>query len=653
MAEILGWNHPSLKIPKAPIPCMMFSSTSYDQEFPSFDRKTDPVTKVSTKPHIIPTESDEFKEQYEESSTEAEKSYSDEEEEVGYIDISNILMARSTEEPFYDSPVEEEPLISRTVLGTLHQEFIGEGKIIERKIKQEFFEMRCCSLKIKDLDRHFKRMNQRFYLLNGLNDPSLKNTYVASLPEEIQPELNKMVATAQMVFSTMSMGQIHQFPLEVVEKLCRQHQYFYDIMNKKVKYSKACKKPYLEIKCKEKACHYSPNKKKILLGDTKGKRRPLKFLRKSRRKGKSRGQRCFIRNQIGNFAKNCPKKSEKAIRLISHLQIDEETKFALNQTDSSNEESSTSPIPVFSIQEKQSIRPAIPQPCVEIQVLEKKFENPIKVIAFIDTGAQRMMTDLDILPEEYWKKEVAYFVATDGKIFRTDLVTHAPIGIKFFPDCIIWTKVIGSKLSDRAPPEVGEFKQKISSLCADNHENFKHPYPLWKNKEYFVDLLFRLNEDINPTKATHPGMSPSDLPAARQECQDLLRQGLIESTQSNWASQSFCVEKRAEKLRGKKSTLSLFEKTMTMIFEPILENTLVYIDDIFLFSKDIVSHKNLLNQFFEIANQHGIMLSEKKIQLTQSQIDFLGMHFSKGTYQPLPHIAQELLNFPDEFFTVK
>ena len=56
MAEILGWNHPSLKIPKAPIPCMMFSSTSYDQEFPSFDRKTDPVTKVSTKPHIIPTE---------------------------------------------------------------------------------------------------------------------------------------------------------------------------------------------------------------------------------------------------------------------------------------------------------------------------------------------------------------------------------------------------------------------------------------------------------------------------------------------------------------------------------------------------------------------------------------------------------------------
>ena len=47
-------------------------------------------------------------------------------------------------------------------------------------------------------------------------------------------------------------------------------------------------------------------------------------------------------------------------------------------------------------------------------------------------------------------------------------------------------------------------------------------------------------------------MSPSDLLLVKQECLDLLQQGLIEPTQSNWACQAFYVEKRAEKLRGKK-----------------------------------------------------------------------------------------------------
>ena len=134
------------------------------------------------------------------------------------------------------------------------------------------------------------------------------------------------------------------------------------------------------------------------------------------------------------------------------------------------------------------------------------------------------MMDPDILPQEYWKNEVAYFVAANGKVFITDLVTHAPIGIEFFPDCIIWTKVIRSKFPDRdlligmdvytaadklqihstrikfkrefkpsleitrffslaeVSPEVGEFKQNISSLCANSHEDFNNPYPLWKKK---------------------------------------------------------------------------------------------------------------------------------------------------------------------------
>jgi len=92
---------------------------------------------------------------------------------------------------------------------------------------------------------------------------------------------------------------------------------------------------------------------------------------------------------------------------------------------------------------------------------------------------------------------------------------------------------------------------------------------------------------------------------------------------------------------------------MTKIFEPILNSVIIYIDDILLFSKDKESHKVLLEQFISLADQHGIMLSEKKIHLAQLEIDFLGMHFSQGTYQPQPHIAQELLKFPDCSLTIK
>ena len=237
-------------------------------------------------------------------------------------------------------------------------------------------------------------------------------------------------------------------------------------------------------------------------------------------------------------------------------------------------------------------------------------------------------------------------------------------------------------------------------------------------------------EDVNPTKATHPGMSPSDLQLARQECNELLRQGLIEPTQSNWACQAFYVEKRSEKIRGKKRLVidykplnhflrddkfpipktsalpvlfreatifskfdlksgfwqlgidpsdrhktafcipnaqyqwtvlpfglktapSLFQKAMTRIFEPLLSSAIIYIDDILLFSKDMESHAKLLDQFFQLANQYGIMFSEKKIHLAHQEIDFLGMRFSQGSYQPQPHIAEELIHFPDEFMTVK
>jgi len=61
-------------------------------------------------------------------------------------------------------------------------------------------------------------------------------------------------------------------------------------------------------------------------------------------------------------------------------------------------------------------------------------------------------------------------------------------------------------------------KDKLITLCADNHEKCSYPRPFEKSSEFFVQLPFKLNEDANLTKATHPGMSPLVLQLARKEC---------------------------------------------------------------------------------------------------------------------------------------
>ena len=211
-------------------------------------------------------------------------------------------------------------------------------------------------------------------------------------------------------------------------------------------------------------------------------------------------------------------------------------------------------------------------------------------------------------------------------------------------------------------------------------------------------------------------MTPSDLALAQDECNQLLQQGLIEPTTSDWACHAFYVEKRSEKARGKKRLVidykplnaflkddkfplpkinslfvhireahifskfdlkagfwqlgislderpktafyipnthyqwkvlpfglkvapSLFQKAMTKIFQAIMHHTLVYIDDLLLFSKDVESHYQLLCQFRDLVQSYGIMLSERKIQVGKDSIDFLGMVFKDGHYCPGKHIA--------------
>ena len=97
-----------------------------------------------------------------------------------------------------------------------------------------------------------------------------------------------------------------------------------------------------------------------------------------------------------------------------------------------------------------------------------------------------------------------------------------------------------------------------------------------------------------------------------------------------------------------KNAPSEFQKAMVTLFQPLLNNALIYVDDILLFSKDEESYEKLLTEFYNLVKSQGIMLSEKKIVVGQSSIDFLGVNIPDGKYILQPHVAAFLGQFLDK-----
>ncbi|QHO08450.1 polyprotein [Arachis hypogaea] len=107
-------------------------------------------------------------------------------------------------------------------LGVLHQEFVGDIIIIQKRNSQEYFEMKCCSLNKKDLEKHYKRMAAKYYPLGENSNPPLKQVFMTSLPNELQPKLQQMMMTLRKEVTTTTIGEIYQLALAASDKICEQ-----------------------------------------------------------------------------------------------------------------------------------------------------------------------------------------------------------------------------------------------------------------------------------------------------------------------------------------------------------------------------------------------------------------------------------------------
>ncbi|KAH9780742.1 hypothetical protein KPL71_008199 [Citrus sinensis] len=208
-----------------------------------------------------------------------------------------------------------------SALAVLHDQFLGDPSAVFEAARRDYLNMKCCSLNAKDLDFHYKRMSLLFYKLNGFNEPTLKHVFLASLPEELQPNIQRQLTASNISLDNISLGKIFQLAKTCLDKRCEQKQFFKELLKDKEPFRSACKKPYLQIKChKKKDCDCSSKKKRHFQkfkppefsSKPRKSRKPYRFFRKksssSREFKRKQSSRCFICKRKGHYAKDCPNK---------------------------------------------------------------------------------------------------------------------------------------------------------------------------------------------------------------------------------------------------------------------------------------------------------------------------------------------------------
>ncbi|KAH9671289.1 hypothetical protein KPL70_017313 [Citrus sinensis] len=282
----------------------------------------------------------------------------------------------------------------------------------------QFVDIPEVSSALADLDFPYKRMSLLFYKLDGFNEPTLKHVFLASLPDELQPHIQRHLTASNLVLDNISLGKIFQLAKTCLDKLCEQKQFFKELLKDKEPFWSACKKPYLQIKRKQKKdCDCSSRKKRHFRkfktpefsSRPRKSKKPYRFFRKtsssSRDFKRRKSSRCFIYKKKGHFAKDCPNKREKSIRLVEHLQATtdyslekDELEFYFSEQDEPNDET------VFALQNSSddsdndqsqinfhqhllSLDTTVPIPSIKLQILPSKFQRPIPAIGLIGIGS--------------------------------------------------------------------------------------------------------------------------------------------------------------------------------------------------------------------------------------------------------------------------
>ena len=91
-----------------------------------------------------------------------------------------------------------------------------------------------------------------------------------------------------------------------------------------------------------------------------------------------------------------------------------------------------------------------------------------------------------------------------------------------------------------------------------------------------------------------------------------------------------------------------FQNIMNDIFNPFSHFSIVYIDDILIFTKSISEHWKHLTAFFYTIKSHGLDVSAPKIKFYQTKVCLIGYDIHQNTLLPISRSIEFASKFPDE-----
>ena len=98
---------------------------------------------------------------------------------------------------------------------------------------------------------------------------------------------------------------------------------------------------------------------------------------------------------------------------------------------------------------------------------------------------------------------------------------------------------------------------------------------------------------------------------------------------------------------GLQNAPSEFQNIMNDIFNSFGHFTIVYIDDVLVYSNSIDEHWKYLYSFLDTIKRNGLIFSAKKIKLFQTKVRFLGYDISEGKIRPIDRAIHFADKFPD------